>query len=145
MGVYWIIRFWRCRVEGGGCGHEKPFCWGDCLKRGSWAVKKGVFLRRVDTPMHTMNYVSYFIFEDSVSLWMITYSFFCKLFCQTWIFYFFLICHYELLLATIALSMATGASFIFAYDVGYLMYFLNIYTFTLLSHSYEKLWTGMKT
>ena len=28
--------------------------------------------------MHTMNYVSYFIFEDSVSLWMITYSFFAN-------------------------------------------------------------------
>ena len=141
MRVYWIIRFWRCRVEGGVCGHEKPFYWWDCLKRRSWAVKKGVFLRRVDTPMHTMNYVSNFIFEDSVSLWMITYSFFANFSVKPE--FSFLICHDELLLATIALSMATGASFIFAYDVGYLMYFLNIYTFTLLSHSYKKLWTGM--
>ena len=45
-------------------------CWGDCLKRGAWTVcrfkggggglarKRGVvFLRGVDTPMHTMDQV----------------------------------------------------------------------------------------
>ena len=37
-----------------------------------------------------------------------------------------------------AVSMATGASFIFAHDVGNLKYFLNIYTFALQPHTYEK-------
>ena len=41
--------------------------------------------------------------------------------------------------------MATGASFIFAHDAGNLMYFLNIYTFTLLFHTRDKLSTGMQT
>ena len=51
---------------------------------------------------------------------------------------FFKIYYYEFILTTIVVSMATGSSFIFAHDVGNLKYFLNIYTFALLSHTYEK-------
>ena len=52
---------------------------------------------------------------------------------------FLKIYHYEFPLATTTLFIATGASFMFAHNVENIMYFLNIYNFTILSHTYEKL------
>ena len=55
---------WKFRLLGGGGGVTKNHIEeGDCLKRGTWTVfrfkgglarKRGVFLRGVDTLMHTM-------------------------------------------------------------------------------------------
>ena len=80
-------------------------------------------------------YRNYFILKGFVSFWTNASSFLEN---------FLKIHHYEYFLTTIAVSMVTGTTFIFAHDVGNLMYFLNVYTFTLLSHTYEKLWTGMQ-
>ena len=51
MGFHWKLRF-----LGEGGVHEKPIYRGICRKRGAWTVCKFkvVFLRGVDTPMHTM-------------------------------------------------------------------------------------------
>ena len=71
---------------------------------------------------------------------MIAYSFLANFSVRPGFLHTFLkIHHYQVILATIAVSMTKGASFLFAHDVGNLTLFLNIYTFTLISLTYEKL------
>ena len=85
-------------------------------------------------------YQKFIIIEGFVSFWMIAYSFlanfavkpgFLGLFFKNpplWIFLSNHSCFY-----------ANKRKFYFAHDVGNLIYFLNIYTFKLPSHTYEKI------
>ena len=77
---------------------------------------------------------------------MIAYSFIANFAVKPRFSHIFLkIHHYEFLLSTITYFMATHASFMFAHDVENIMYFQNVYNFTILSHTYEKLCRDMQT
>ena len=80
------------------------------------------------------------IMEGFVSFWMIAYSFlanfavkpgFLRVFLKNPLLWIFLSNH--------SCFYGNQRTFYFAYDVGNLMYFLNIYTFKLLSRTYEKI------
>ena len=72
-------------------------------------------------------YQNYIIFEGFIPFWMIAFSFLANFAVKPGFLHIFL--NKSATIAAIYVSMAAGATFIFAHDLGNLMYFLNISTF----------------